>query len=73
MLLYIIIIMILNMIKKSGRWLNRTKKGARKGLFNLHILAVLLNKILSSLVSLPTETLNTELYKTVTLNLERQF
>lgn len=46
--------MILNIILKSGKWLNR-KKGARRGLFNFHILAVLLNKILSSLVSLPTE------------------
>lgn len=64
MLLYIIInIILIIFFLKVGGWLNRTKKGARKGLFNLHILAVLLNKILSSLVSLPTETLNTELSK----------
>lgn len=63
MLLYIIIIILKFFFLKVGGWLNRTKKGARKGLFNLHILAVLLNKILSSLVSLPTETLNTELSK----------
>lgn len=63
MLLYIIINIILDIFFLKWRWLNRTKKGARKGLFNLHILAVLLNKILSSLVSLSTETLNTELAK----------
>lgn len=63
MLLYIIINIILNFFFLKWGWLNRTKKGARKGLFNLHILAVLLNKILSSLVSLSTETLNTELAK----------
>lgn len=63
MLLYIIINIILNIFFLKWGWLNRTKEGARKGLFNLHILAVLLNKILSSLVSLSTETLNTELAK----------
>lgn len=63
MLLYIIINIILDIFFFKVGVVKQNKKGARKGLFNLHILAVLLNKILSSLVSLSTETLNTELAK----------